>query len=193
MRCSGDYVAAALFISHHLRLKKSDLADLCGYSLPYLSELLARKQYTPYAEETIMETLRFELGERGRAFPKEAAATYHLRLSSKSVDAPGAVDIECYGDVICLCKFIMSSYGLSRVELAALMGQSVHSVQKMLEPLSGHPSDGRSAKIEAALTEYVQSHRRPSRATGGQTRYVVGTQKRIYDASRRRNTCRNEE
>ena len=193
MRCLGDYAAAAHFISHHLRLKKTDLADLCGYSLPYFSELLSRKQYSPNAEETIMETLRFELGERGQAFPEGASTTYHLRLSSKSLNAPGAVDIVCYGDVVCLVKFIMSSYGLSRAELASYMGQSIHSVNRMLEPLGGHPLDERSAKIEEAVTAYVQTHKIPCRGQGGQARYVVYTQSRPYDASRRRILIRNED
>ena len=121
---TGDYVAAIRFQMSRLDMHQKELACETSYSQSYLSSLLNRKQYSPDTERHIMETLQSFTPPVERPFPKPESTFYHLRLSSKSRTSPEAVDIDCYGDIICLVKFIMSAYGMSREDLAACMGCS---------------------------------------------------------------------
>lgn len=182
----GDYVAAALYIAHHFKLNKGGLADLAGYTPQYLSELLARKQYSPEAETRIMGALHQRLRPRMYRKPPAASTYYHLQLSSRSLDAAEAFHIDCYGDIICLVQFIMSAYGMSREELAACMGRSFNTVQKLLEPMNGHPSEKQQNTIEAGIQQYFQNRGPSTGELCGRVRYVVGIQKQLYFTADRR-------
>ena len=87
----------------------------------------------------------------------------------------------------------MSAYGMSREDLAACMGCSPHTVQKILERWLPHPSIKQQEKIEAGIQRYFQEHGVARGHLCGRTRYIVGIQNRYYDASERRNSIiRNE-
>lgn len=191
----GDYVASSKFIMRSLDMRQNELARETGYAPPYLSGLLNRRQYSPEAEMHIMETLHELLPPAEQPpFSKPKSTFYHLRLSSRSRDTPEAVDIDCCGDIICLIKFVMSSYGVTKEELAACIECSPHTVQKMLERQILHPSVKQQEKIEAGIQRYFQEHGNACGALCGHARYVVGIQKRYYDTSIRRNSImRNEE
>ena len=190
---TGNYVATTKFMMSRLDMRQEELAWETSYSPTYLSGLLNRKQYSQQAEKAIMETLHRITPPAKRPFPKPESAVYHLRLSSRSCDLPEAVDIDCYGDILCLVKFIMSSYGVSREELAAYIGYSPHTLQKLLERWILHPTIKQQEKIEAGIQRYFEEHGNACGTLCGHARYVVGIQKRYYDASERRNSIiRNE-